>query len=168
VVAPAAADLEVARREALELEAAAARERDRRRVARLDVRLEPVQVELRERMPQNQPEPLGHVAAAGVGGDRAVAQERTLQPAADDLADVREADDRRVLTPADEQRLERLVGRPCEQRRERLVAGRRLQPRVVERSTRPHRRDELRAVVRGRYAQLDAGHRLTLASVVRT
>ena len=47
VVAPAAADLQVARRESLELEPAALGQCDRRRVAGLDVRLEPVQAELR-------------------------------------------------------------------------------------------------------------------------
>ena len=68
VVAPLAADQQVARRVALEAEAGAARQRDRGRVAGLDVRLDPVQRERAERVVEHLLEAGAHHPLAGVAG----------------------------------------------------------------------------------------------------
>src|SRR4051794_41920393 len=93
MVAPAAADLQVPRREPLLLESAAAGERDRGEVARLDVGLQAVQAERAEGLADHETDRLGHVSLARVRGDAAVAEERALERAADDLGDVQPADD---------------------------------------------------------------------------
>src|SRR4051812_21394177 len=131
VVAPASADLQVARGEALVLEAAAACQRHRGVVARLDVRLEAVQPQRPERLAQQQLHALGHVAVALEARHAAVAEERALQPAADDLAEVEEADEHVVLDAPGEEPLEgvllvaRHVGRVL------LRRGRHRDPRPV-------------------------------------
>src|SRR5947208_2394688 len=64
VVAPAPANLQVAPRVALSDEARPCGQRDGRDVARLDVRLDPVQLQILEGVAQHKPNPLGHVTAA--------------------------------------------------------------------------------------------------------
>ncbi len=68
VVAPLAADQQVARRVALEAEAGAAGERDRGGVAGLDVRLDAVERERAERVVEDVLEPAPHQALVGVAG----------------------------------------------------------------------------------------------------
>ena len=93
VVAPLAADQQVARREALQPEARAAGQRDRRCVAGLDVRLDAVQAQRAEGVVEHLLERLAHQALAGVLLVRVVAQVGGLERAADDLGDREDAGD---------------------------------------------------------------------------
>ena len=97
VIAPLAADQQVARGEALEPEPRAARQRDRRRVAGLDVGLDPMQAERPERMVEDLLERLAHQALPGVALVRVVAEVGGLERAADDLGDREHAGDRAVF-----------------------------------------------------------------------
>src|SRR4029077_7741152 len=103
VVAPATADLEIARREALTAKAASQGERERAPVARLHVALPPVESQHLEGDAQREPDALGHEPLPGGAGEGVVADECALQRAAHDLVQVDDADDRAVLTPADEE-----------------------------------------------------------------
>ena len=86
VVGPAATDLEVPLGEALLDEPAPGDERDRGRVAGLDVGLDAVQLQRGERFAQHQLQALGHVALAGELGHAAVPRNafwklpRTISP----------------------------------------------------------------------------------------
>src|SRR5262245_41861929 len=101
VVAPAAADLQVPTREALLAEPAAADERDRAVVLRLDVRLDAMEPEIFERVPQDQLEPLAHVAFAGERLERVVAEVGVAEVAVEDLPEPEVPDDRVVLVATD-------------------------------------------------------------------
>src|SRR5207248_10956156 len=94
VVAPAASDLQIARREPLELEAGALDEPLRAVVPRLDVRLDAVELQLAEDVAQDELEPLRHQALARVRRERVVAEVRALEKAVRDLAQVVRADER--------------------------------------------------------------------------
>src|ERR1700761_204676 len=118
MVTPAPADLQVAGREALTFEARALRQRNRRLIPRLDVRLQAVQAQLDERDPQHQLDPLTHVPLASVLLGGRVAEVGTLQRAPRDLGDVEEADDLVVARPAHEQRLKIWATRVLEVRSE--------------------------------------------------
>src|SRR3984885_8196631 len=97
VVAPATADLEIPRREALAHEPGAAGERDRSLVAGLDVGLDPVQAQRVERFADDQSDPLAHVALVGeLAGDR-VAEVGALERATRDMRQVEEPEDRPIL-----------------------------------------------------------------------
>ena len=115
VVAPASADLQISLCESLVHESRSTHELDRGRVAGLDVGLETVKPELREHPREHELQPLAHVTMAGVRGHRAVAEECALERAADDLADVDEADDRAVVAAAYEHRLIAVVLTRAEQ-----------------------------------------------------
>jgi hypothetical protein len=157
VIAPAAADLEIALGEALANEPAAAGERDRREIARLDVRLEAVQSKLAKGPPQDEQHAVGHVTQPRVGGHAVVAQERALERPPDDLAEGELADDRAVHEATRDERLDRLVARPRQQRVECRARDRRRHPRPVQATARPHRGDERVAVARGQRAHHDTG-----------
>src|SRR5262249_5699028 len=103
VVAPAAADLQVARRVALVAEACPLDEALRPFVVGLDVRLEPAQLQLSERVAQDELEAFRHQSLAGRGGERVVAEVRALEEAARDLADVVDARQRAVAATTDEE-----------------------------------------------------------------
>src|SRR5689334_3666720 len=85
VVAPAATDLQIARREALATEAGALGECDRGAVAGLDVGLDPVQAQGGERPAQDELDPFSHIPIAGVGLPGGVAEVGALKGATDDL-----------------------------------------------------------------------------------
>src|ERR1044071_9434669 len=85
VVAPAPADFQVAPRVALFPEARPFDQRDGGEVARLDVRLDPVQLQLLEGVAQQEANRLGHVAAARVRPARIITQVGALQVAPRDL-----------------------------------------------------------------------------------
>src|SRR4051795_5284556 len=93
VVAPASADLQVARREALTPEARAFGQRQRALVARLDVRLDAVQEQLAEGEAQRQLHALVHVPTPREGLADPVAEIGVLERAADDLRELEDADD---------------------------------------------------------------------------
>src|SRR5262249_40989614 len=99
VVAPASSHLQVPRREAFQPEPGALREGDRAGIARLDVRLQPVESQASERFAEHELHRLRQIAPAGELGDRPIAEKGTLEFPADDLADVEEADDCVVLVP---------------------------------------------------------------------
>src|SRR4051794_27325837 len=124
VVAPAPVDLQVARREPLEPEAGALRQRDRRLVVRLDVRLDAVQPHRAERVPQHQLGALGHVALARVRRADGVAEVRAQERPAKDLAEVEEAEDAAVLAAAEQEQLEVVAAAARDQRGELLLADR--------------------------------------------
>ena len=64
---------------------------------------------LPERPREHQLKPFAHVPMAGVRRDRAVPEERALERAADDLADVDVTGDRTGVAEAHEQRLVALI-----------------------------------------------------------
>src|SRR5262249_43375777 len=101
--APAPADLEVAGGVPLVVEAGALDEAPRGVVVRLDVRLEPMELQPPERVPEHEVEPLAHQPLAGVRLERVVAEVRALEEAVRDLAEVEHAGDSVVLAPADEE-----------------------------------------------------------------
>src|ERR1700683_2834168 len=81
VVAPAAADLQVAGGEAFAPEAGGPGERERGLVAGLDVRLETVQPHDHKRMPQRKVDPLSHVSLPRVALPHGVSEVRALERA---------------------------------------------------------------------------------------
>ena len=97
-------------------------------VARLDVRLDPVQAQVGERVAQHELDALAHVALAGERLADRVAEVRALQQPAGDLGEVEEAEDRVVLEPADEHRLEVGAARVGEVGGEPLLVGRARSP----------------------------------------
>src|SRR3954463_6323586 len=131
MAAPAAADLQVPRREPLLLESAAAGERDRGEVAGLDVGLPAVPAEGAGGLAGPEPDRLGHVSLARVRGDAAVAEERALERAADDLGDVQPADDLVVGSAAGQIAELALAVEPRQVRVVGLGVQRRVQPRTV-------------------------------------
>jgi len=108
MVPPAAADLQVAPRCALEREAETFDEPDRARVRGLDARLEPVQLQLSERLRDHEPQSLVHVSPARVGLERVVAERARAARVADDVVDVHDADELvRVAVDDEKRRLRR-------------------------------------------------------------
>jgi hypothetical protein len=132
VVAPLAADQQVARRVALEAEAGPARQRDRGRVAGLDVRLDPVQRERAEGVVEHQLETGPHHPLARVAGGAVVAEERRLERAAHDLGDVEDARDAAGVV-VDDDEADEVVARAAAQQLVELVrALGRIGPRPVQ------------------------------------
>src|SRR5687767_14034464 len=140
VVAPAPADLEVARRVTLALEAGAADEREGGGVAGLDVGLDAVELEAGEGVAEHEPQALGHVAAPGVGLARVVAHVSAAEVAVDDLVEVERADDAVVLCAAGEEPHGLRDVAPFEESGEllRLLRGR--DPSPVQAHARAHQR----------------------------
>ena len=159
VVAPLAADQQVARREALQAEAGAAGERDRGLVAGLDVRLDAVQAERAERVVEDLLERLAHQALAGVALVGVVAEVGGLEGAADDLGDREHARDLAVVGAAGEQAEEVLAARAAVELVELVGALGRVGPRPVQPVALAGEREELRPVLAGEHAQAHAGAR---------
>src|SRR4051794_17050415 len=143
VIAPLAVDLQVARREALEPEARALRQRDRALVAGLDVRLEPVQPERAERVAEHELDAFRHVALAGEGPPDGIAEVGIQERPAEDLAEVEEPEDAAVAAPAQQEQLEVVGACALDQREELLVARRRERPRPVVLAALAHELGEL-------------------------
>ena len=156
VVAPLAADQQVARGEALHAEAAASGERDRRDVAGLDVGLQAVQRQRPERMVEHLLERLAHEPLAGVASARVVAQVRRLERAADDLGDREHAGDRPVLGGTGEQAREVVAARAREQVVELVGPLRRVGPRPVQLPALLREGEEFVAVGAVEHAQVHA------------
>src|SRR5262249_50867264 len=88
VVAPAASNLEVSSRESFATKSQATNKGARRVVARLDVCLYAMEVQLSERPAQRQREPLGHVPTSRMRNKRIVAEIGAPKSAVNDLVDV--------------------------------------------------------------------------------
>src|SRR4051794_5122052 len=156
VVAPATADLQVARREPLPLEAGPLREPQGALVRGLDVRLDAVQTQVAEREAQRQLHPLAHVTLAGVGATRPVAEVGVLERAAHDPGQLEEAHDRVVFLAPCEQRVEVVGAIALQQPPVAGGIGRRKRPRPVQLQTCFYEVEELAAVARLRLGQTDA------------
>ena len=147
VVAPLAADQQVARGEALEPEAGAAGERDRRLVAGLDVGLQPVQGERPEGVVEHLLHRLAHQPLARVALVRVVAEVGGLEGAADDLRDREHAGDLAlVLGQAGDEAGEVVAPRAGEEVVELVGALRRVGPRPVQLAALAGEREERLAV----------------------
>src|ERR1700680_2703898 len=167
VVAPAVADLEVARRETLEHEAAALDQRDRRQVAGLDVGLEAMQAQVQEGVPQQQLHALGHVALASVGSADVIAEISALQRAAHDLAEAEDAEDGAAAGAAGEQRQRVRAPRSRQEHLEGDAVQRRRHPGMVQATAGAHQRHQLRLVARRRLSQVDAAPAHALRGTAR-
>lgn len=140
VIAPAAGDLQVARRVALEPEAVAGGHPARRFVLGLDVGLDAVKSQAPESVPQGESDAFGQVAARSEGPPDVVPHKGALEWPIEDLTEVDGAHDRIVIEPADQQALvlrraqAAQVGRVRRQRhRGRDQAAVELAARAVER-----------------------------------
>jgi hypothetical protein len=157
VVAPLAADQQVAGREALQAEAATAGQRDRRLVAGLDVRLHAVQAEGAEGVVEDLLERLAHQALAGVALMGVVAEVRRLERAADDLRDREHARDLAGVRPAGEQAQEVLAPGAAVELVELVGALGRVGPGAVQAVALAGEGQELLPVLPREDAQHDAG-----------
>ena len=153
VLAPFAADLQVAAGEALLLEAEALDQPDRPGVAGLDVRLDPVQAEVAEHRSEHRPQAPRHQALPGVRGKGAVAQGSRLEAAANDVVDVHHADEA-AAGPVPDQVAGLVVARdPFQVSSEELRGVGQAEPGSVQRFAGAHRVDELGRVGRRRLGQ---------------
>src|SRR5437016_14444860 len=82
VVPPGPADLQIPGGETLPLEADALDEGEGGGIGGLDVRLNPMQREISEGVPEDEHESLGHVTKAGVGNERSEGKQCRTQVAA--------------------------------------------------------------------------------------
>ena len=92
VVAPAAADFQVAGGKSLELESTPLHQPDRRRVPRLDVRLHPVKLDLQEYMPEKTTHPLAHIPLPGMLGRSVITQVGALKTAPDNFVHIEDSE----------------------------------------------------------------------------
>src|SRR4051812_18669064 len=156
VIAPAAADLQIARREALPAEARLACQCQRALVRRLDVGLDAVQAQLAEREAQCLLHAVAHVPLPGKRPADPVAQIRVLERPADHLGELEEADDRVVLGTPRKQRVEVVGAVAFEQSPvARCVRGR-IRPRPMQLDARLNQVDELAPVARRRLGETHA------------
>src|SRR6202034_3759164 len=143
MVAPFAADLQVAAGEALPFEAEALDQPDRAGVAGLDVRLDPVQAKLAEHRPEHRPQAPRHQALPGVRGKGAVAEGSRLQAAANDVVDVHHTD-QAAAGPVPDQVAGLVVARdPFQVGSEELGGVRQAEPGSMQRLAGASRVDEL-------------------------
>ena len=104
MVAPAAADLEVSTRISLLTPPGRAEQAQRALVARLDVRLETMEPELPEGVPEQERHRLAHVAVAGVWPERVVPEVGVPERAVMDLRERVDADERLLVLDHDDER----------------------------------------------------------------
>jgi hypothetical protein len=93
MIAPATANLEVARRKPLHSKTKALHQRDRMRVLRLNVGFKPVKSQFPEAVGDDQAQPAAHKTTSGEWLERVVAKVRRLEATAHDFADVDDAGD---------------------------------------------------------------------------
>src|SRR5947209_8434250 len=105
VVAPSAADLQVALAVSLFEEPGAPNQVDRTEVGWLDARLDPVQSQIRERVVQDQLKALPHVTSTGERNERVVAEVRASGMTVEDLPQPEIAGDLAVARPKHQQGL---------------------------------------------------------------
>ena len=156
VVAPAAADQQVPGRVALQPEARAAGERDRRRVRGLDVGLQPVQRHRAEREVEHELHRLAHQPLAGVARARVVAEVGGLEVAADDLGDREHADEVAVVGAHRREADEVVAAGAVDEVVELVGALRRVGPGLVQVAALAHHREERLAVGEREVAEHDA------------
>src|SRR5882672_3617920 len=92
MIPPAAADLQIAPRIALAQKPGPLHQRNRGRVPRLNVCLQPVQFQMFEGVAKNELESIGHITLTGVACADVIAEESVLKTAAKNLAQVDGAD----------------------------------------------------------------------------
>jgi len=102
MVAPAAGNLDVPAGVAFAREASVSDQRNRRRVPRLNVDLDSMQLQGAKAHPQRESESLAHVTSAGMFRESVIAQVSALKRPADNLAEVEYTDRRIVFSPANE------------------------------------------------------------------
>src|SRR5438477_6957638 len=102
MIAPATGEFDVPTREPFTRESRAARKKDRTSIPRLDVDLHAMQAQHPERELERELEPLRHIAAAGEGRERVIADVPALEGAAHDFAQVEYADRRAAGDAADQ------------------------------------------------------------------
>jgi hypothetical protein len=143
VIAPSATHGEIAWRVAFSPKAQASREGDRGAVTGLDVGLQSVKPKATKRVVDDEREAFGHEPVSLPRCERVVAEVGALECAADDLADVHDADEVSRPSMADEKSH---VCRPAQAAQIRAIGGgrgRRRDPARVQRSAAAHRRNEL-------------------------
>lgn len=146
VIAPATPDLQIAPCEPLLAEARAAYQRDRSCVPGLDARLDPVEVQVAERVTEHELQPFPHVPVAGEGLERVVAEVCVAELPVEDLAESEVADDRAVVVAADHQT--RIgVSAVSHVVVERLPSCRRIRPGTMQDTRRMDEPEELGLVV---------------------
>jgi hypothetical protein len=143
MVAPAAAQVEVARRVALAMEAEALYERNRGDVPGLDIGLEPMQAELPKSVPEHEAEAFAHVALAGEWRADVIAEVGALKGAARDLTEFDGAEEGLIQATTEEKPDKVGASTPREVVRE--LGGRSgwRDPGVMDDATLPVQREEL-------------------------
>src|SRR3954452_16840459 len=132
VVAPVTVQEEVPRRSRPWLEPERADQPDRRDVLRPDVGLEPVEIQVLERIADDELESLSEIALARERRERVVAEEPALERAAHDRRDVRDPRDRVIGRTRDQEARLIRPPRPPDVGLERLGRVGRLDPRPVQ------------------------------------
>src|SRR4029078_10412616 len=157
VVAPAAADLQVARREALPREAARPGERERRRVGGLDVGLQTVQLQRAERVAHGRAQSFAHQTLSLEPGERVVAEVRAAECAKNDLREVDDSYQCTGLALTDQKPQGCPASRALYIRAELPWRGRCEYPRSMKRTACQHRSQEIPLI--GRFNAADADSR---------
>jgi len=151
VVAPAPADLEVPTRVSLLAPAGRAEQRERALVARLNVRLEAVESELAECVPEYERHRFAHVAVAGVREECVVPEVGVTEGPAMDLRERVDTDERIFMIDDDG---EGMTGRVhLDVGVERAGGVRRICPRMVQHTASGDRFEERSAVTVGQPTQ---------------
>jgi hypothetical protein len=165
VVAPVAADVQVARRKTLAGEAKPPHQGDGRRVARLDVRLHAVQAERIEGVTHGQAHRLGHQAAPGAPGHAIIPEIGAAERAENDVGNIDHADDARAGDLARDQADIRAGQGPGEPGVEAGVVSERLDPGQMMRAAVLIGADQLRTVGQGATGDCDACIRYVFATI---
>jgi hypothetical protein len=108
-----------------------------------------------EGVPQYQLQALRHVALAVEWTDRMVAHVGALKQPPNDLTQGKDAGDRAIVEPADEETLHIRLPAPHHPLGESLRVGRRRHQAAMERAAGRVARNDLRLVAAGRFAQVD-------------
>lgn len=114
-------------------ETKASNERERAFVARLDVGLDTMKRQWPEPIADRRRHGFTHQPGAGVPRIRVEPAVRVVKEAVDDLAEIDDAGDRRVITPAPDEGDEVGSRRACEEFAERRCICRRRTPRMMQR-----------------------------------
>src|SRR5688572_13710045 len=154
VIAPAAADLQIPRRQSLSPEAQCLHQRLRPMVAGLDVRLQAVKPDLLERVRNDLSDTVFHQPAPSIRRESVIPEICTSKAAVNDLVHVDDAGQTAWLLEPDEKCDPSRILMARQVIAVRVRSRRRLHPRVVERPAAPDRFEKLPLV--GMTGQLDA------------
>src|SRR5450755_1106753 len=166
VVSPAVANLQVARRIPFLGETTRPDERDRCRIARLDVGLETMQLERSEPMAHGRPQAFAHQALALVTGEGVVADVGAAKQAANDVRDLDDADQRAAVATADQQGAVRRRRDPSEVLAELSGSNGRRDPRIVKCAAAPNRAGEVALIAERGFAEANSRAHRRPAAVV--